>query len=346
MEVRSRDGVAPLIVALCLGFVTACDKPQVGSASAPLTAGGVEFKVGDYDVQYLEIADGANTYEYPRPVLVIPISLKNVGEGSLVYTPSHNSSQMTEAATPLLYLDPGADAKLPPESKSIIPGVSLAKGQLAGQASTTTLDKGQSVDDLLLFEVPDGARSLILSLPPSMHREKLPVLFRVNFEPMEPKGPKVYKIGDSVDFAGVSFSVTKSEYDYVRIKDGVQGEGFSSEPLLKIEYTITNEGSDTVRYEPGHRDLNARGAALFGAENAFKRVRFPGTTRVVGQNDATTIDAGKSVSDFVLFESPGPGVSSLSFEFTAAQFGREGIARFEIPFEHREVAKPKELKAP
>jgi len=342
MDVRSRDTLLPILFALCIGG-SACDKPQVGGASDALTAGGVEFRVGDYEVRYLEISDGGDTFEYPRPVLVLPITVKNVGEGSLVYSPTHQAQQMAETTTPLLYLDPGADQKLPPESKSLLPGVILEKGKLPGQASTTTLEKGQSVDDLLLFEVPDTGLDLVLSIPPSMHREKLPVLFRWRFEPREAIGPKIYQIGQSVAFDGVSFSVTKAELAYVRINDSAQGEGFSSEPLYKIDLTIKNDSEGPVRYEPGHKAVGARGSALFSAKDSFKRVRFPGTTTVVGQLETRTIEPGEEATDFVLFDAPGREVNSLSFEFPAAQFGRAGLARFELPFEFVEVPKPKEL---
>lgn len=343
MELRSRDGVLPVILALCVGLVSACDKPQVGSAGTPITAGGVEFSVGDYDVRYLEISEGEQTFEYPRPVLILPITVKNVGEGSLVYSPNHSSQQMTETTTPLLYLDPGADATLPPESKSLINGVVLEKGTPVGQAGSTTLEKGQSVDDILLFEVPDQALDLVLSLPPAMHRDKLPVLFKWRFEPKEPAGPKVYAVGQSLEFNGVTFTLDGGELTYVKTNDSAQGEGFSTEALYKVDYTIKNDSEATIRYEPGHKAVGTRGAALFTATDALKKVRFPGTTSVEGQLDRSTVDPGQEIKDFVLFEAPSSDVKTLSFEFPASVFGASGLARYELPFEFKEVPKPAEL---
>ncbi|MEZ4460831.1 MAG: hypothetical protein R3E66_14085 [bacterium] len=323
-----------------------CDKPLVGAIGKPLTAGGLEITVSDYDVRYLEINAGDNTYEYPRPVLSIPITLKNVGEGSFIYSPSHNSPQMTESATPLLYLDPGADADLPPETKNLIPGVVLDKGSVEGQLnSATTLAKGESANDILLFEVPDGAQKLVLSIPPAMNRGKMPVLFRIDYKPVQPKGPKVYNVGDAQVFDGVKFTVTGTSFEYVKTNDSAQGEGFSSDPLFKVSYEVTNDSDATIKLDPGHKAVGIRGAALYGSDSAYNRVKFAATTRVEGQIDGSaSIDPGKSVKDFVLFEAPPKEVTQLSFEYPAALFERTGLARFNVPFEWKDVPRPKELE--
>ena len=322
-----------------------CDKPLVGVVGTAQTAGGIEFKVADYDVRYLEINDGDNTYEYPRPVLRIPISIKNTDEKSFIYSPSHGALQMTEAATPLLYLDPGEEADLPPTNKNLISGVVLDKGAVEGQVvSSSTLEKGKSLEDVLLFEVPDGAQKLILSIPPAMHRGKLPLLFRIDFKPVEPKGPKVFAVGQEQDFAGVTFSVTKSEMEYVKTKDAAQGEGFSSDPLFKISYEIKNGSPTAIKFDPGHKAVNLRGAAIYGADSSFNRVKFAATTMVDGQVESSGIEPGKSVTDFVLFEAPPKEVTQVSFEYPASLFGRTGLARFNVPFEWKDVPKPKELQ--
>lgn len=350
MDVRSRPDfthVKSAFMALMLAVTLAgCEKPLVGAVGAAQTVGGMEFNVTSYDVRYLEINDGDQTYEYPRPVLTIPISIKNVGEGDFIYSPSHNAAQMTEAATPLLYLDPGAEATLPPENKNLIPGVVLDKGTVAGQVvSATTLAKGQSVDDVLLFEVPDAAQKLILSIPPAMHRGKMPLLIRLDYQPVEPKGPKVYEVGKEQAFDGVTFTVTGTEYGYVKTNDSAQGEGFSSDPLFKVSYKVSNTTDAAVTLDPGHKAVGTRGAALYGADSAYNRVKFPASTKVEGQIDGTvTVEPGKSVTDFVLFEAPPKGVTRASFEYPASLFGRTGLARFNVPFEWKEVPPPAELQ--
>ncbi len=317
----------------------------VSSPGKAATVGGVEFTAGDYDIRYLEITEGDDTYEYPRPVLVIPISLKNVGESSFIYSPSHSSQQMSEASTPLLYLNPGPEADLPPESKTNINGVFLEKGSPEGQITTaSTIEKGDSIRDILLFEVPDAANDLVLSLPPSMHRGKMPVLFKFPFEPREAKGPDVFASGEAIDFDGVTFNVTGAEIQYVKISDVTQGEGYSSEPLFKVSFEITNNTEKTVEYDPSHNAVGTRGAALFDKNSSYKRVKFSASTTIEEQQTSTVkIDPGKSVNDFVLFELPDEDVTEVSLEYPAALFGREGLARVTIGYEYKKVDKPKEL---
>ncbi len=350
MDVRSRPDssiIATSVMAVMLATaLVGCDKPLVGVAGTPQVAGGIEFQISDYDVRYLEINDGDNTYEYPRPVLRVPLSIKNVAEESFVYSPSHGALQMTEAATPILYLDPGAEADLPPASKNLISGVVLDKGAVEGQVvNSTTLAKGDSLQDILLFEVPDGPQKLILSIPPAMHRGKLPLLFRIDYKPVEPKGPKVFAVGQEEDFDGVTFSVTGSELGYVKTKDAAQGEGFSSDPLFKVSYEIKNGTAAAIKFEPGHKAVNLRGAAIYGADSAFNRVKFAATTMVDGQvQNSVTVEPGKSATDFVLFEAPPKEVTQVSFEYPASLFGRTGLARFNVPFEWKDVPQPKELQ--
>lgn len=350
MDVRSRSDLSiarsTIMTLMLVAPLVGCEKPPVGTAGKAQTAGGIEITVSDYDVRYLEINVGKNTYEYPRPVLTIPITLKNVGEGNFIYSPTHNSPQMTESSTPLLYLDPGAEADLPPENKNLIPGVVLDKGSVAGQVvSATTLAKGQSVDDILLFEVPDSAQKLILSIPPAMTRGKLPVLFRIDYKPIEAKGPKVSSVGEPVDFDGVTFTVTGTSYEYVKTFDAAQGEGFSTDPLFKVSYEVTNNSDAPIKLDPGHKEVGGRGAALYGANSAFNRVKFAATTRVEGQIDGSkVVKPGETVRDFVLFEVPPKDVTQVSFEYPAALFERTGLARFNVPFEFKEVPRPKELE--
>lgn len=326
-----------------------CEKPIIAQGGKA-TAGGIEFSVADYEIRYLEVADGSNTYEYPQPALVVPVTLKNVGEGSFTYSPTHATQQMSEAQTPLLYLAPtGEDAEnLPPENKSLVNGVFLSKGTLDGQVTKSeTVAKGGTVTDLLLFEVPSGATKLILSLPPALHRGKFPVLFKIDFQPKDARGPEMHKVGDPVAFGTTNFSVLGSEIAFVKTTDTLQGDGFSSEPLLKVRYQIENTGSEPVNYDPAHRAVGGRGAALYGKDTTFKRVKFASSTTVEGQRDGTTVVApGQKLEDFVLFDRPPEGTGELTFEYPATLFGGSGLARFVLDYEYSNPPTPKELKAP
>lgn len=328
---------------------TGCEKPIVAEG-ASATAGGVAFSVGDYQVRYLEVSQGGETYEYPRPALVLPITLENVGEGTFTYAPTHSTQQMTEAQAPLLYIAPtGEDANnLPPANKTMVNGIFLEKGPLEGQITQNeSIEVGASITDLLLFEVPNAATELILSVPPAWHRGTMPVLFRISYQPTEALGPKVYSLGEGVVFDDVTFSVTASEVAFIKTNDTVQGEGFSSEPLYKITYEIVNNGSEAVSFDPGHRAVGGRGASLYGKDTTFNRVKFGSSTTPEGQlTGRTSIPAGEKITDIVLFDRPPENTTEVSFEYPAALFGGRGIARINLNYEYKNPPKPKELEKP
>lgn len=338
---RSKVILGLAVVLMALVASAGCKAPVVAKATEPAVAGGIEFSLGEYEVRFLELTDGDKTVEYPRPVVVMPVTMKNVGSDNFIYNPTHSAQQMTEANTPLLYVDPGADAELPPSSKTPVPGVFLEKGELEGQITqATTIPAGESVTDLLLFEVPaKDVGNLVLSVPPSMHRGDVPVLFRLAYTPKEPKGPTVYDVGQPIAFDSAKFKVTRRSVEYVKTDDAAQGEGYSSDPLLKIAYEITNTGQEPLTYEPGHRNVGGRGASLYGKADTFKRVRFPGTTSVEGQQrKESKIAPGESVKDFVLFEKPNED-QTVVLEFPASSFEQSGLARvsFEVSAEAPEM---------
>lgn len=333
---------------LLLALSTGCEQPVVAASGAPAVAGGVKFELGTYEVRYLELHEGDQSYEYAKPVLIVPITITNEGEGAVSYNPTHDAPQMAETSTPLLYPDPGAEAKLPPAQKTPIQGALISKGKLSKQVrDPVSLAKGDSVTDLYTFELPpEGTSSLIFSVPPAWHRGEAPTLLRLSYQPVKPKGPKVFALGEGAEFSGVTFSVTSVDTLYVKTKDTAQGEGFSTNPLFKVSYKIENGGDDAVSYDPNHRAVaGASGARLFSGDGPVKRVQFGPTTSADGQLDGKQeIAAGKSVEDYVLFQQPDKDASELTLEFPATLFERVGTARVRIEHEHKTPEKPKELE--
>ena len=130
---RSRLTVACLPAIACMAI--ACEKPVVMPVGQQAKVGGVSFDVGQYDVRFLELHEGSQTIEYTQPVLAIPITVTNTGEGPIQYSPSHSVTQMSEGAPPLLYpAPPSAETPLPPATKQPINGVIVPKGQVAGRS--------------------------------------------------------------------------------------------------------------------------------------------------------------------------------------------------------------------
>ncbi|QDG51599.1 DUF4352 domain-containing protein [Persicimonas caeni] len=336
-----------LVAAALLTAGAACEKPAVTEMKKPVQAGGVQFNVTGYDVRYLELNADGKTVEYPEPVLAINVEVTNQKDQPLTYTPSHRTQQVTEANAPLLYQDPGKEADLPPASKQTINGVFLEEGQLDEQVTQSkTLAKGESLTDVFLFEVPEAKEAaLILSLPPTMHHGAVPVLFRIPYQYQKPKGPTVHEMGKTVSAGPVGFTVEKAEVAYIKTKHTIEGEGYSSNPRLKISYKVENTGKEPITYSPEHNVEGARGAALYSGGETFNRVKMPSNAEAEGQiTDSTEIKPGKSVTDFVLFERPSKEVKSVTFVYPADRFGGEGLVRVEVPYEYKDPELPKELK--
>jgi hypothetical protein len=334
-----------LVAALAL---TGCsEKPVIANAGEEASVGGMTFALGNYSARYLELVEGSQTYEYPRPVLVIPVTITNSGEGEFAYNPTHSSQQMSEAATPLLFPDPGPEADLATAPRAPISGVFLQQGSLPEQITERrSLSPGQSINDVFLFELPDGPQKLVLSIPPAMHRGNLPLFFRFDYTPRAPEGPRVYEVGERAEIGRAAFTVDKVSIAYLKLEDTAQGEGFSTEALFRIDYTVSNTSGDPLEYNPGHRDLTGRGAALFSSSRGYRRVRFPATTTPVGQTQGSaTIQPGESRKDYVIFEVPGEGIEAVTFEFPAPSFSEAGLVRVNIPFERTIPDPPAEMKS-
>ena len=327
-----------------------CEEPVVAPPGGAAEIGGARIELGAYDVRYLELFDGAETVEYKRAVLALPITIKNIGEGALPYSPTHDARQGSELTAPLLYLAPDApEGAPPPASKgALIKGVYVSRGVVPGQINEArSIAPGESLTDLYLFELPpEGAGELILSAPPTWHRAKVPALLRIDYAPKEASGPRVYAIAEGAAFDGALFQVDSVETAYIKTEDKTIGDGFSSEPLLRVRYTIKNESDAPLTYEPNHRAVaGAPGARLSAADgSAVGRIQFGPSTRPEGQlGGDTELAPQESVSDYVLFRQPEEGSGPLLLEFPAALFERRGTARVSFDYEYVNPTLPAEL---
>lgn len=321
---------------------------KVAEMGESVRSGDTEVTVEEYEIRHLEVIEGKRTHEYDEPVLAVRVTFKNNGESPFRYSPTHDSQQMTEETTPLLYADPGEEASLPPEDKNPINGVVLEEGFLEEQVTKSkSVEPGSSLTDLILFEVPaDEQADLIFSVPPSMHDGEAPLLFRIPYQYQEPKGPKWHKMGGAAELDGVEFKVTSASTEYVKLKDGSDGEAYSSEPQLKISYKIKNNSEEAVKYSPGHQAVSGRrGAVVLADGETVGRVKFSSNASVEDQlRDSTKIEPGKEIEDFTVFVQPDEEVETLKFEYPASRFGRSGLVRFEIPYEYETPEKPEPIK--
>lgn len=346
------DALRPKIVmitACALLCLSACgEKPVVATAGTQAVAGGVAFDVGAYDVLYPELHDGTATYQYAQPVMVIPITLTNTTKKAVPYSPTHQAASMSEATTPLLYPDPGAEVELPPQSKIAIPGVILKEGTMPGQLTTPqSIAPGASIKDVLLFQVPPKVSSLVLSLPPSFHGGATPILFRLPYTPRAPTGPKVSPHAQDIALGDVTLNVSGAVSEYIATDDTANGEGFSSEPLLKVSFTIKNNSDAPLLYDPNHKaTAGAISPKLYSdKEGALSRISFGASTAPKGQQVAkVNIEPGESLSDFTVFERPVKSVDSVMLEFPGAVVEQSGLARVKLPVDMAKPEMPEKLK--
>ncbi len=351
-EVRGTLSPSLIFCLAALVFaLTGCEEtPEIHSGAQPVTAGGVQFELGDYHIRYLELTgEGGEVIEYPAPVLAIELTVTNVGEDQLVYNPTHGESVLSERSTPLLYPAP-QDTEIDWETfkPEPIEGVLLHRGRWEDQQQeSVTLSPNDSVSDLFLFQVPQqGQNDLVFSVPPAMHRGELPVMLRFDYQPTPPLGPTLYEVGDEIDFDGVVFSITDVEQVYLKLEDASQGEGYTAEPILKISYSLQNNSDETITFDPAHRNMSGdQGAVLESQQVDFRRYLFPSTAQPEEQQRGRVdIEPGESIEDFTAFERPRNSADSVTFILPASHFDRSGRVRVGFSYSPEDVEVPEELK--
>src|SRR5699024_9846377 len=142
------------VLFLALLSTLGCDEDiEILSADQAATHGDVEFRMGKYSIQYLELSDEqGETFSYPDPVLVVPLTITNRGDDKINYQPAHNARQMSESETPLLYPSPPVtEDGIDWESfkRRPITGVNLGRGKLESQIqSPKSLAPGEEITDI------------------------------------------------------------------------------------------------------------------------------------------------------------------------------------------------------
>lgn len=334
-----------------LAVAAGCDEdPVIHPGDQPVTQDGIQFELEDYQIHYLELTDdGGETLEFPDPVLAVGLTITNTGEDEFSYNPSHGAREMSEERTPLLFPGP-TDPEFEWEefTPQYIDGVVLERGHWDQQLQQqTALAPGESVTDYFLFEVPPSHQTnLVLSVPPLLHRGDLPVFLGFDYAEPEPHGPPVHRVGDTIEFDGVTFTVTDVSQEYIELEDASQGEGFSNDPVLKISYTIENNSGETVTFDPNHRDVTGtEGALIQSLDTSFTRVRFPANATPEGQQQSRVdIEPGESIDDFSTFERPSDAVETATYMLPARDFERSGRVRVAFSYEPEDVEKPEELQ--
>lgn len=348
-------GIPLAVIAVALLVIGCKDEPQIFPEDSAASAGGVEFELAEYHIRHLELNEDGETIEYHDPVLAMKVDITNVGEDEFIYNPTHASSEMSQARTPVLYdIEEGSidgaegyevdwDNFNPPP----ISAVRLEEGDWDEQhRDTVSVAPEGTISDYFLFELPESEPTeLLLSIPPSMHRGELPVFIDIDYTSPESHGPRVYDVGDTIEFDDVTFTVDEITQEYIEMEDESEGDGFSNDPVLRIAYTIENTSEQAVSYDPAHGDLTGnQGPLVQSLDVDFNRARFPADSTPVGQVGSVAVEPGDSVEDFATFEPPEEPAENATFILSGSHFEQSGRVRVSFSYEPEEVEEPEQLQ--
>lgn len=345
-EVLIRASLAAAAVLLLAG--AGCKKDVVGAQGAAVQEPGapVAVTLEGYTIERLELDGASGPLVYKDPVLAVTLKFENKGEKNIFYQPTHSLNKASNLEAPLLFVDPGPEGEL----RNNISGVFLEEGRLESQQEgNVDLKPGDAVTDTYLFTVPEAEQAdLIMTIPPAMHGGKVMLKIKMPYTRAEVPAPKVYGMGEGINVGDTTFTVKSAKVEYVSLKDANAGEGFSKEPVFRVDFEIKNGGKEAMTYEPGHR-ITGEGLAMAllqdGGSGRYMRAYFGADRDVEGQTGVReSIDAGATHKDFAIFERPPKGVDALQLQVPGKILGGPGLIRVKIPYKWEDPSKPKELE--
>ena len=187
---------------------------------------------------------------------------------------------------------------------------------------------------------PEGMSDLILSLPPIWHRGKTPVLFKIPYTSKDPERSEALSCrGDDRVWGGHLFGH--------RGRDRLhQDIGYSSGRGL-LQKSLSSRSTTPSRTRARRRSTTSPIIVLLGApqgrgsmERSRARSRGCSSARrrhqSVSSRGRRSLEAGATLSDYVLFETPSKGAEKLTFEYPASLFEARGIARVSIRIRARD----------
>lgn len=334
--------------AILLGLVivaAGCSKEVIGNKGEAVRDGDapIAVTVQDASLRRITLETETGPLIFDTPVLAITVKLDNVGEIEHFYQPYHTTDKAAESQEPLLFVKPAEG-----QQAVNITSVRLNGGLLPEQQGQgLKIKPGSGITDTYLFTAPAEEKvDLVLSIPPAIHGGKKRLSINIPYQRNEVPPDTIGKIGEAVEVEGFKVTVNKAETTWLELDHESKGKGYSSEAVFKVAYTLENTSEGELSCLPNH---NSSGSAVLapslkekGGLSVYSRVRFGGSTTVVGQvSGEQKIAAGKSASDFAVFERPPAGVKSVLFVFPGAVCGGKGVARVEIPYKNESPPRPK-----
>jgi hypothetical protein len=352
---RGNSSIARLAATVLLGSTLAisglsgCVKVPEAGLNQAVTQGLVSATVNSVELTHLDLEGPTGAMRTQEPVLRIGLQLTNNSAVPLRYDLGFSATTATQALSPLLFVDPGVDGELGPTG--YIESVLLSTHQYLGDpiAAAVTVAPGQTIDDVLLFRAPPaGATSFVLSLPPSIFgpEVKTPALVRFAYTaPAVIPEPQPVAVGTPWVGPDYTFTVTGSQVQFVRLRNAENDEGFSQNPLLRVDYTLTNTGSATLQYIPVEASNAIAAPTLVDAAGLpIPRAEFqPGIAPVDQFVQRRQVAAGETISNYLLFQRPEQGTSDLTLFIAGKRFDSTGLVRVTMPFTWADPPQPAEL---
>ncbi len=318
-------------------FTAACAKPLEAPQGQLLTVNGVEVSVTDVKLAAIDLEGPAGAIATKKPTLIVSLKLVNKSAEPLRYDLGWSTTSSTQATSPLLFLDPGPEIHLSGQAQ--IPALILGSSVYTPDpvAAPRTLNPGEGVDDLLLFDAPpENAKALLLSLPPALFGKdaKAPAYIRIASVPTEVQQPQWLSEKDEYKGPNIRFSVKSVETLYPPLTKADGTRGTSSEPLVGIRFTATNAGTTALEYLPMAAGLAVDAPSLTDAAGApLERVDFgPGLSHAETLTARKSLAPGASLDDTWWFARPANTVTELLLRAPGKRFGDSGLIRFKLPY--------------
>jgi hypothetical protein len=156
--------------------------------------------------------------------------------------------------------------------------------------------------------------------------------------PAEPEPPKVVwnNAANALRVGDIQVEIKELKIGPVDTKDMFGESGVSKDSLLAITIAVTNLSTgkklDFKTWRGAQFDFGGSAAKLTDDnENAYRRISFGSTTKVVGGVENESIYPAQGLTDMLIFEKPVDTVKWLRLALPAENIKREGTIRFEIP---------------
>lgn len=348
LEAKNPRWIIVALAALALAF-TACKKPSEVGPNQAMEQGGAAVTVTGYELVRLDLETPSGPVALRKPALRVDVQVRATGDQTVHWDPGFSAGGATQARNVLLFA--ASTWKDGLSSSNYLSALSTEKYAYLDDPITEAVDiaPGESIDDVLLFEAPpSGAKNLVLSIPPRVFGEEitLPGYISLPFSANAPDDRAIATLGEEYEAREFTFKVTKSDVVYQRLKQADGKDAVSRDPLLRIDFEVTNTSEEPIEYLPTMLSGGVDFPALVDQRDSVQnRATFREDVDVVGQlRQRTTIAPGKTVKDFILFDRPTRGVEELRLFYPGKRLGGTGLVETQLPYTWKNPELPKEFQ--